>query len=72
MPHWIARRMSRHWIGDELKRHKVRPLRIEREDFGLDAFTIQNRFQVLNHNAFIARRIAGIQAQYRLEVAHGF
>src|SRR5262245_31643302 len=40
--------------------------------FGLDTFTIQKRFQVFNHDAFIARRIAGIQAQYRLEVAHGF
>jgi hypothetical protein len=52
--------------------HKVWPLRIEREDFGFDAFTIQDRFQVFNHDAFIAGWIAGVQAQNRLEVAHGF
>src|SRR5262245_17239225 len=52
--------------------HEVWPFRIEREDFGFDAFTVQNRFQVFNHDAFIAGRIAGVQAQNRLEVAHGF
>src|SRR6266545_3646869 len=52
--------------------HKVWPLRIESEDFGFDAFTIQNRFQVFNHDAFIAGWIAGVQAQNRLEMAHGF
>src|SRR5262249_24668215 len=52
--------------------HEVRPLRIESEDFAFDAFAIQNRFQVFNHDAFIAGWIAGVHAQNRLEMTHGF
>ena len=42
--------------------YEIGALRIERENFRLDAFAIEHAFQIIHYQLFIARRIARVKA----------
>ena len=51
-------------------RDDVRPLRIEREDLRRDAFLVEHLLEVVDRQALVAGRIAGVEPQHRLKVLH--
>jgi hypothetical protein len=53
-------------------RDEIPTRRFERDDLGRDALLIQNAFQVLRGFGFVARRIAGVNADQSLKDLNGF
>ena len=53
-------------------RDEVGALRILRKDFHLDALGLQHALEVIDHRLFAARRIAGVEADQRLEMFQRF
>ena len=51
-------------------RDDVGPVRLEREELRRNAFLVEHLLQVLDGRPLVAGRVAGVDAQQRLEVAH--
>ena len=73
--HNVAVAHVQHWLTAPASlqpRDQVRPLWIARDDLDRDALLLEHPFQVVGDQVLVAGRIAGIEAEKRLEVRERF